>query len=268
MRSIHAVRLLAVAAALMSLSLARSARAESDAAVLDRAVGVYAQGDATGALTLVEGVLAHSPQYDMALYYSALINFRIGNADAARGRLERVVRLAGHFFGAWELMVQVTQQQGDLPRRNEAIARLKISIMTAIDPAIRGRIDYIRDRIQVGDDAISAVDYFGRGGSDFTRYQFAPGDPRMDPDHGLILRTDQATTENWRDTALLAQDRRLFHLDLVYRKPNGGDNVATYQYYVGEPDYDTVRAEVMKILRGEVRPLSGEAGGLAGILKK
>ena len=47
-----------------------------------------------------------------------------------------------------------------------------------------------------------------------------------------------------------------------------GDKVAVYHYYVGEPDYDTVRAEVMRILRGEVRPLSGEPGSLSGILKR
>jgi hypothetical protein len=179
-----------------------------------------------------------------------------------------VVKLSGSYFAAWELMVQVTQAQGDLARRNEAIARVRIAISTAIDPAIRMKGSFIRDRIPVGDAGISAVDYFTRGGSDFTRYAFAPGDPRMDTDHGLMLRTDQTTTENWSDTALLAQDKQLFHLDLVYPKPEGGDNIAVYQYYVGEPDYDTVRAEVMKILRGEVRPLSGEAGSLAGILKQ
>jgi tetratricopeptide (TPR) repeat protein len=267
MRSIHAVRLIAVAAVLMSLSLA-PVRADNDGDVLDRAVAAFRNGDATGALTLIEGVLARSPQDETALYYSALINFRMGNPDAARGRLERVVKLSGSYFAAWELMVQVTQAQGDLARRNEAIARVRIAISTAIDPAIRMKGSFIRDRIPVGDAGISAVDYFTRGGSDFTRYAFAPGDPRMDTDHGLMLRTDQTTTENWSDTALLAQDKQLFHLDLVYPKPEGGDNVAVYQYYVGEPDYDTVRAEVMKILRGEVQPLSGEAGSLAGILKQ
>ncbi|MGA3002740.1 MAG: hypothetical protein ABSE20_13490 [Acetobacteraceae bacterium] len=75
-------------------------------------------------------------------------------------------------------------------------------------------------------------------------------------------------TENWRDTALLPADKQLFHLDLVDPGPDGGDNVAIYRFYVGEPHYDTVRAEVFKILRGEVRPLSGEFGSLAGILKQ
>jgi hypothetical protein len=268
MHLIHAVRLIAVAAVLMSLSLTSRGRAESDAAILDRASDIFMKGDVAGALVLVEGVLAHSPQNDTALYESATINFRIGNVDAARGRLERAVKISGNYFAGWELMVQVTQAQGDLTRRDEAIARLKIARATAIDPAVRDRADFIRERIPVGGSAISAVDYYARGGSDFVRYQFGAGDPRLDPDHGLLLRTDQITTENWRDTALLAQDKQLFHLDLIYPRPEGGEAVAIYQYYVGEPDYDTVHDEVMKVLRGEVEPLSGQAGSLAGILKR
>jgi tetratricopeptide (TPR) repeat protein len=268
MRSIHAVHLIAMAAVLISLSSPARAQTDPDPAEFDRAKATFTKGDNAGALALVEDILARSPENQNALYFSALVNFQMGNTDAARGRLERVVRLAGNYFAAWELMVQVTQAQGDLARRDEAIDRLKLAIATAIDPIIRRKADFIRDRIRVGDQEVAAVDYFERGGSDYTRYQFALGDPRMNPNHGLLLRTDVRTTENWMDTALLAPDTQLFHLDLVDVRPEGGDKIAIYQYFVGLPDYDTVRAEVMRILRGEVQPLSGQPGSLEGILKQ
>lgn len=268
MRSIPVVRLVTVAAVLMSLSFSAAAQTDPDQAVLGRATSIYEKGDTAGALALVEGVLAHAPEHLNALYYSAQFNLQMGNADAARGRLERLVKLAGNYFNAWELMAQVAQSQGDLARRDDAVARLKLAIATAIDPEIRHKADFIRDRIRVGDQAVLAVDYFRRGGSDFTRYQFALGDPRKDPDHGILLRTDAATTETWSATALLPPEKQLFHLDLVDPRPEGGDRIAIYQYYVGEPKYDEVRADVMKILRGEVRPLSGEPGSLSGILKR
>jgi tetratricopeptide (TPR) repeat protein len=267
MRSIHAVHLIAAAAVLISVSAAARAETDPDSAEFDRATATFSKGDTAGALALVEDILTRSPESQNALYFSALVSFHMGNADAARGRLERVVRLVGNYFAAWEMMVQVTQAQGDLARRDEAIDRLKIAIATAIDPNIRRKSEFIRDRIRVGDQGVSAVDYFERGGSDFTRYQFALGDPRMNPGHGLLLRTDVETTENWTDTALLPPDKQLFHLDLVDARPEGGDKVAIYQYYVGLPDYDTVRVEVLRILRGEVQPLSGQPGSLAGILK-
>jgi tetratricopeptide (TPR) repeat protein len=267
MRSILAVRLITVTAVLLSVALTARAQTDPDAVAFDQATAEFNRGDAAGALAMVETLLTHSPENQNALYFSALVNFRMGNADAARGRLERVVKLAGNYFAAWQLMLQVTQAQGDLVRRDAAIERLKLAIKTAIDPSIRNKVDFIRDRIPIGDHALLAVDYFERGGSDFTRYQFSPEDPRTDQDRGLRLRTDTETTENWRDTALLPPDKQLFHLDLVDPRPDGSDNVAIYQFYVGEPDYDIVRADVLKILHGEVRPLSGEPGSLAGILK-
>jgi hypothetical protein len=268
MRSTHAVLLIATAAVLISLSPAAGAETDPDSTEFDRARAAFSKGDTAGALSLVEDVLTRSPESQNAVYFSALVNFQMGNVDVARGRLERVVRLVGNYFAAWEMMVQVAQAQGDLVRRDEAIDRLKIAIATAIDPDIRRKGEFIRDRIRIGDRELLAVDYFERGGSDFTRYQFALGDPRMDPGHGLLLRTDVETTENWTDTALLPPDKQLFHLDLVDASPEGGDKVAIYQYYVGLPDYDTVRVEVLRILRGEVQPLSGQPGSLAGILKR
>jgi len=267
MRSIQAVSLIAVAAVLLSLAQPAAAAADRDLADFERATASFNKGDAAGALAQVEDILVRSPENQNALYFSAMVNFDLGNLEAARGRLERVVRLVGNYFAAWELMVQVTQAQGDLARRDEAIDRLKIAAATALDPEIRRKADFIRERIRVGDKELLAIDYFQRGGSDFVRYQFALGDPRMDPEHGLLLRTDTVTTQNWTDTALLPPDQQLFHLDLVDPKPEGGDRVAVYQYYVGLPDYDKVHADVMKILLGEARPLSGEPGSLAGVLK-
>jgi tetratricopeptide (TPR) repeat protein len=266
MRLIHALGPFAVAAILICPPPVAVAQNGEDG-VLGRAAATFDKGDRAAALAQVEGILARSPEDMDALYRSAQFNFIMGNADAARGRLERLVKLSGNYFSAWELMVMVAQAQGDLARRDEAIKRMKIAITTAIDPGIRRKADFIRDRIQTKLGDLVAADYFSNGGSDFTRYQFALGDPRAHPGKGLLLRTDEFTTEAWSQTALLAQDKQLFHLDLVDPKPDGGDKVAIYQYYVGEPDYDTVRAKVMEILLGEVQPLSGEPGSLQGVLK-
>lgn len=267
MRLIHAVRLSILVMVLFFPSLAGWTADDRDAEDIARAIRTFDKGDPVAGLALVEGVLARSPENLDALYRSAQINFQLNNIDAARGRLDRLVKLSGNYFAAWELMVQVRQAQGDLAGRNEAIKRLKITITTAIDPSIREKADFIRDVFRTSAGDVMAADYFERGGSDFTRYQFTLGDPRVHPDKGLLLRTDADTTETWSNTALLPQDKQLFHLDLVDPTPEGGESVAIYEYYVGEPDYDTVRAKVMQILRGEVKPLSGQPGSLAGTIK-
>jgi len=178
-----------------------------------------------------------------------------------------VVRLAGSNAVAWETMVQITQAQGDLKRRDEALERFRAAIASAIDPDVRLRNSVVRDMIRVGNRVVWAVDYFDRTGTDFTRYQFTMGDASRDPESGLVLRTDPESTENWSQTALLPADKPLFHLDAAVRGPGGAIVYSNYQFFVGEPDYDTVRAKVLQILRGDAPPLSGEPGPLFGILK-
>jgi hypothetical protein len=165
------------------------------------------------------------------------------------------------------MLLQVTQAQGDLARRDEALEQVKVAIRSALDPEIRRRGVFIRERIPTPVGDVLVADYFERRGSDFTRYQFAMSDTRANVDVGLLLRTDAMTTQNWEATALLAPEKQLFHLDLVDAPPGGKEKVAIYQYFVGQPDFDTVNAKVMQILRGEVKPLSGEPGSLQGILK-
>jgi tetratricopeptide (TPR) repeat protein len=261
----------AILAAILTCSLLASwpgwAQTDPYAADRERALTYHRHGDVAGALAAVEQILARSPNDTDALYQSGVANFELGNLDAARGRVERLVKDTGNYAAGWELMTQIAQAQGDLKRRDEAVERLMISIQSAIDPDIRRQDMFIRDRIPAGKETVVAADYFDRHGDDFTRYQFSTSDPHETVGFGLLLRTDPATTEQWSETALLPPDKLLFHLDMV--DPGKGDDpdVSVYQYYVGEPDYDTVRAKVMQILRGEVQPLSGKPGSLAGILK-
>ncbi len=254
------------AAALLTL-IAMGGPAMAQIGSREHALSLYQHGDVSGALAEVEKVLERAPEDQNALLNSAQFNFDLKNLDAARGRAERLVRLTGNSATAWQLMVWIAQAQDDLKRRDEALARLKISIRSAIDPEVRRQNMLIRDRIQAGTEVVVAADYYERTGNDFTRYQFTTFDPVRNPEIGLLLRTDSSTTETWAAIALLPPDTQLFHLDLVEWKSRGEENVSIYQYYVGEPDYDTVRAKVMEILRGEAAPLSGTPGSMAGILK-
>jgi tetratricopeptide (TPR) repeat protein len=228
---------------------------------------LYKQGDVRGALAAIDQVLAKSPNEPNAVFDAARFDFDLNKLDAARAHAEHLVKLVGNNAIAWELLTQIAQAQNDLTRRDEALEQAKIAIRSAINPDVRARAMLIRDHFRTRDGLVLAVDYFDRDGPDFTRYQFTRYDPAIFPDLGILLRTDTATTQSWSETALLPPDKRLFHLDMVDRKQDGGDVVAIYKYYVGEPSYDVVRADVMKILRGEIKPLSGVPGTLAGRMK-
>jgi tetratricopeptide (TPR) repeat protein len=270
MGPIRALRRFILAAILGFLVLAPgTGRAQTDPekANRDRSNALITKGDLAGALAEQEQILTRSPLDVLALYQSARLNLFLHNLDAARGRAERLVKATGSSAAAWELMTQIAQSQGDLKRRDEAIDRLEGSIRSAIDPNIRRTSVFIREMLPVGTGFVAVGDYWDRGGSDYTRYQFSLVDPRDSPEIGLLLRTDDATTESWSSTALLPPEKQLFHLDMVDRADDGSVKVAVYEYYVGEPDFDTVNAKVMKILHGEAQPITGTPGSMAGILK-
>jgi hypothetical protein len=113
-RKIRAIGLMLLAA--MPLLLSDLARADdrADDATLDRAVALSKTGDLAGGLALCESILAHNPNHENALLWAAELNFYMNNLDVARGRIERLVKVAGNYLVAWELMVQITQAQGDL----------------------------------------------------------------------------------------------------------------------------------------------------------
>lgn len=219
-------------------------------------------------LAAAEKTLASSPNDVSALFTSALQNLRLGNLGPARARAEQLVTASGNAFAAWELLAQVAQNQGDKDRRDRAVQMLPTIMRTSLDMSLRRKPDFTRDRIQTRDFELLVSHFFESRDGDYTRYLFYPNIPGTLIHRGLALRTDTQTTETWAQTSLVPSDAPLFHLDMIDPGEGGADKVAIYEYFVGEPDYDTVRAKVIKILRGEAQPLSGQPGSLSGIMAR
>ena len=254
--------------ALSGLLAAVPARAQTGTDTTAANAGaLYQKGDYAGALSGYDKILAKSPTDGQALYLSAFALFEMGRLDEARNRAEKLVSTVGSYVIAWELLTQIVQNQGDLHRRDEAIAQLKGAIDTAIDPTVRAKGMFLRDRFRLKAGDLVTAFYFTRAGTDFARYEISWVDPAKNGYATIYVRTDAGTTEQWNETALLPPDALLFHLDMVDIAPDGSQKTAIYQYFVGEPDYDTVRARVLDILRGKVKPLSGTPGSLDGIMK-
>jgi tetratricopeptide (TPR) repeat protein len=246
---------------------ASAAWAQATPAAEEHAGALLDAGDAAGALAALEQILARTPNDPNALLYSARALLLLGRLPEARARAEKVITEVGSFFVAWETLIQITQAQGDKARRDEAIEELKLSVSTAVDQSIRAKGSYVREYLPVGKDALVVWHYFTRSGTDFVRYEIAWRDPDRSGDSKLVLKTDEETTEQWSETALLPPDAALFHLDLVDTPRPGETKTSIYAYFVGEPDYDTFRARAMQVLHGELKPQSGTPGGLDGVMK-
>lgn len=249
------------------LALSSGAAWPQTEATDEHATARYNEGDIAGAVEEFQRVLAKAPDDPRALYLGAAGNLELGRLAQARALADRLVKISGGFVISWELMAQIAQGQGDLKRRDEAIDEVKMAIRTAVNPAVRAKGSFIRDRIAAKGGALAATEFFLAAGTDFTRYQINWVTPEKNGETALLLRTDSATTQTWAETALMPPEKLLFHLDMVTPKEGGEPDVATYAYFVGEPAYDAVRAKVLEILQGKLKPQSGKSGALEGILR-
>lgn len=245
----------------LSLSPARDAMGQGGSAEanLQQAVTQLERGNQTEALRLFDAILAANPDDPQALFYSGrLLTYR-GDYALAEPRIERLVKALPAAFQGWELLVQITQNLGKLARRDAAIGQIHAARRSAIDPEVRRRLFYVRDRITVNGRVFMVQDMFEAAGSSFVRVVVIPEADAAKPIHVIALGSDDATNQQWRENAVLPPGQVVYHLSTHDLGADGFHTVTPYEFYIGEPDYDRVRLKVMEILNGKASPLMGDA---------
>lgn len=213
--------------------------------------------DALHALDAI--IAAKPPDPSPALFIASLIDLEDGNWRAARPYVERLVKLRPSSFQAWELMIQVDQAAGDPNDRDAAIESLYTAWKSALDPAIRSRVSFARDRIVGAKHTVVAQEMLDPGGDDSVRFVFQPQDQEGTAQHLIVVRSDNETNERWRENGTVAEEATVYHLDTIQQLAGGQRSAVPYEYYVEVPDYDRVRAKVAEILAGTAAPLTGQA---------
>ena len=208
-------------------------------------------------------VLKAEPNELRSLFVAARVSQERRDNQAALRYAEQLTRLYPGLPAGWEITTQLFQNAGDLPRRDAALRQLIQAQQSLMDREQRGRQFVIRDRIDAHGHVVFVQDHFDTGGPDAIRYVFIPEKEAQNVRNYLIVQTDTNTSDNWRQAGILPRDKRLFHLDSVYETPGGGQTQAMYATWTDPPDYDVVRAKVLEIMAGTVKPMSGQAGGLA-----
>jgi tetratricopeptide (TPR) repeat protein len=226
----------------------------------DEAFHLLQEGKRKEALRAFDAILASKPlDPSPALFATSAISLEDGDWRAARPRVRQLVKLRPASLQAWELMIQVDQAANDIPDRNAAISSLYAAWRSAVDPAIQSRVSFVRDRIFGPKRTLIGQETLDPGGDDIVRFVFQPGDEAGNPTHLILLRSDEATNQRWRDNGTVPFGTQVYHLDAVERLPNGRQTVQPYEFYLEEPNYDQVRDKVVAILNGEAKPLSGDA---------
>jgi len=204
-------------------------------------------------------IAANPPDPSEALYAASLIDLEDGNWRAAKPYVERLVKLRPASFPAWEMMIQVDQASGAFDDRDAAIQSLYTSWRSALDPKIEAKVAFVRDRIIGAKHTLIAQEMLDPGGDNILRFVFQPQDEAGTARHLIVVRSDDATNERWREDGTVPYGTVVYHLDTIEQLPNDRQAVRPYEYYVETPDYDRVRAKIVEILAGAAQPLVGKA---------
>jgi tetratricopeptide (TPR) repeat protein len=226
----------------------------------EQAIALLRDGKRQEALQAFDAIVAaNPPDPTQALFLSSLINLEDGNWRAAKPRIQRLVKLRPAFFPGWEMMVQVNQAEGDRLELDASLRSMYAAWRSALDPQIRNRVSFTRDRIFGPKHAVLAQETLEPGGDDILRFLFQPVEEQGAPRHRIVVRSDNETNERWRENGTVPYGTVVYHLDTVEVLAGGRTAVRPYEFYVEAPSYERVRAKVVDILAGTAAPLSGRA---------
>jgi hypothetical protein len=153
-------------------------------------------------------------------------------------------------------MIQAYQAAGETDNRDDAIHALYDAWHSALDPETQSLTAFRRDRIFGPKRTLVALETLDPGGDDIVRFLFQPVD---DEHHLILVRADNETNTSWRESGLIPASAIVYHLDTVEQLPSGKTSDRSYEFYLEPPDYDVVRAKVLQILSGTIKPTNGEA---------
>ncbi len=225
-----------------------------------QAVALLQAGKRDEARHAFEAILAAKPNdpSDVLLMLGAM-DLEDNKWQDARPLVEQLMTLRPASYTGWELMIQVDQAAGDFNDRDAAIQSLYTAWKDTLDPSIRSRVAFVRDRIFGPKHTLIAQETLEPIGDNILRFVFQPADEPSQPHHLIVVRSDSETNERWREDGTVSSGTIVYHLDTLEQLPNGRQMARPYEFYIDLPDYDKVRAMVTGILDGSVQPMTGAA---------
>lgn len=199
------------------------------------------------ALEKYQRVLATDPDNHVALFNAGLAAYLLGRPEESVACWTKLKELTPEDWRLRCKLIQAYQALGrSRERDDEREGLLQVRSVTHDDELRRAR-KFCRDQITMGDSRIMVFEFFELEGDMPIRYSFdVPDSSGQQVAARYTLGAYESTNAYARDTGQIQPGQRLFHLDGY--KPGGVHE--TYGFFVGEPDYDTVRSAVMQVLQG------------------
>jgi tetratricopeptide (TPR) repeat protein len=222
--------------------------------IFEEANALMAAHKYTAAVSRYKEALAIAPEEPSLLFNGGLAAFQSRDYSTAAELWLRLKKIDPSDWHSRAKLIQAYQALGKLSQRDVERTELIAMWKSGKDPELAQQHEYCREQFKVNKRKVMAFEHFELKGERALRYVFSIVNEKADDeDFRISLGSYDFTNAVWRETAnpKPKAGERLFHLDGYYKWGH-----ATYGMYAPEPSYDQVRAQVIKILEGETKPVS------------
>ena len=205
------------------------------------------------ALSRYEEALAIKPDDTSVLFNAGLAAYLSNNFNRAAELWKRLKALDADDWRARSKLIQAYQALGQMQERNTERAELIELWRSGKNEDLSKQPEYCREQFEVNGTRVMVFEHFEFKGDRPVRYLFSVLTSEGKEDHWYSLGSYETTNQVWHETTKPAppKEQRLFHLDGYFK--NGH---ATYGMMIGEPSYEETRAIVVKVIKGEIKPIS------------
>ena len=202
----------------------------------------------------LEKALTLYPEGSNILWNLGLASASAEQHEKALTYWQRYRKLRPEDWRVLSKMIQTYQALGRIGERDTWLDTLFDLRQRTQDDKLKESAFFCREQFRVNGRLIMAFQYFEPVGERMKFYFFsAVGDDGKEQFY-ISLGSYDYTNKASHEMGLLQEDQRVYHLDGYY--PNGGHKTFGFLHRAETPGYDEIRPVVVKILEGEIRPLS------------
>jgi tetratricopeptide (TPR) repeat protein len=212
-------------------------------------------GHAQQALDLFKEAIAADPQSSAPNLLAATAAIQLLQPAAAVTYAERARALEPNNWKIDTTLVTAYAMAGDTRKRDAERYLLRQAHANAKLPDARETSGFLLDRFQAGKYVVDAVEYFKPIGTFNMYYRFLVHNAAGALVWTIQVDSDSLNEVSWAQSypTQAAQGERQFQIE-----SSPADNQVQYKSFSGQPNYDWIKTQVIKILNAQKDPFPGE----------
>ena len=220
----------------------------------DRGVRLYEQGKHAESIAPLEHALNRYPEGSNILWNLGLASAAAGQPEKALTYWQRYRTLRSEDWRVLPKLIQTYQALGRIELRDETLAELLRLRAQTLDPEFLDARWFCREQFKMNGRRVLVYQFFEPSGEWMQFYRFLVRNAEGEKDFYISLGSYDMTTQISRELGEIKEDERVYHFDGYY--PDGLHR--TFGFLDGKtpPTYDEIRPTILKILKGEIQPMS------------